>query len=71
MDSDIQGVLVTKVDDQAESMGPSVRPGDVIMKVNQEPVSNLKEFKEAAKRLKQAVIKPLCCLSHPKAKTIL
>lgn len=54
VDSDIQGVLVTKVDDHVESMGPSVRPGDVIMKVNQEPVYNLKEFKEAAKKVKNS-----------------
>ncbi|MCL5096965.1 MAG: trypsin-like peptidase domain-containing protein [Candidatus Omnitrophica bacterium] len=52
------GVIVTEVEDGCLASKQGVKPGDVITEVNQKPVANLKEFRDAIKQadLKKGVI---------------
>jgi serine protease Do/serine protease DegQ len=40
----VQGVMVHEVERGSRAWANGLRPGDIIMSVNQRPVSNLKEF---------------------------
>ncbi len=49
------GVLVTEVDAQSAAGQTEIRPGDLIERVNRQPVSNLRQFQELIKGLDPAM----------------
>jgi len=54
VDQEVQGVLVAKVDENQDTSDSGIRPGDVILKVNQDVVTSLKEFADAAAKVKES-----------------
>lgn len=52
IEPEVTGVLITKVSDDQDLGGVGIKAGDVIMKVNQDYVTSLKEFAEAAAKVK-------------------
>ena len=47
LDSDDQGLLVTRVDPASNAANAGIRPGDLIQEVNRQPVRNFAEFGSA------------------------
>ena len=53
--NDVEGVLVTEVDSRSEAAEQGVRPGDVIVQVEQQPVTSLSDLSKALKQAKNGL----------------
>ena len=51
----VEGVLVTEVESRSEAAEQGVRPGDVIVQVEQQPVTSLSELSKALKQAKRGL----------------
>ncbi|MBA5870712.1 MAG: Do family serine endopeptidase [Nitrospira sp. CR2.1] len=49
----VHGVVVTTVDPESDAERAGLMPGDVIREINRKPVTSIKEFDQAASRLKK------------------
>ena len=52
---DVEGVLVTEVESRSEAAEQGIRPGDVIVQVEQQPVASLAELSKVLKQTKSGL----------------
>jgi serine protease Do len=52
IDPNVKGVIVVEVDQASQAAAQDLRPKDIILEVNRQPVASVKEFKQAAKSVK-------------------
>jgi serine protease DegQ len=52
----VQGVMVREVERGSRAWANGLRPGDIILSVNQQPVSDLKEFFERVNKEDSALL---------------
>ncbi len=53
IDEHEKGVIVVKVDENSQAFEAGIRPGDLILQINQKDVTNLAEYKKLATRIKK------------------
>jgi len=52
IDDDVAGVIVSEVDQSSQAAGEGVMPGDVIVEINRQPISSVKDYAKIAKSIK-------------------
>jgi serine protease Do len=52
IDESERGVVVIKIDPESRLYDGGIRPGDIILQINQQNISNLDEYKKSAARIK-------------------
>ncbi len=52
LDEDVTGVIVTEVDQSSQAAGEGVMPGDVIVEINRQPITSVKDYAKIAKSIK-------------------
>ena len=50
--NEVEGLLVTKVEQNTDAETKGIRPGDIIQEVNQEKISDIDSFKKIINNLK-------------------
>ncbi|MBN2189074.1 MAG: DegQ family serine endoprotease [Chitinispirillaceae bacterium] len=52
IDKSVKGVMVQEVDEASQAAANDIRPNDIIMEVNRQEISNVKDFRQATKSIK-------------------
>ena len=56
MHGDVQGVLVVSIDPASNAWQSDLRPGDVIISANQQPVKNIDELKTVVAKIDHSLL---------------
>jgi len=52
LDENEKGVMVVKVDQESKAMEVGIRPGDLILQINQKNIATIEDYKKAAAKIK-------------------